>query len=254
MGGRRSREPSALHPPCSVARKVRHAEIAALAPHDRPGADVASGADHALKPFSRRSRLLQRRRQGGRSGYFIHRDWVRVLRRAGLRRIRFHDLRHTYASLLIAQGAHPKYIQTQLGHASRRRSTATGISCLMRMRRKRENSIAWCLARGGRAASMAPLTRCSGSKTVAETTKGSAAMTANPLSPAWLRGLDLNQRPLGYEGNSSHQPQHRPTTNPDRYALPRRLVLEPFGGCFRRVFGRGGDSTDDWHSNRRRRS
>src|SRR3989449_11341431 len=32
--------------------------------------------------------------------------------------MRFHDLRHTYASLLIAQGAHPKYIQTQLGHAS----------------------------------------------------------------------------------------------------------------------------------------
>jgi integrase len=41
-----------------------------------------------------------------------------VLRRALLRRIRFHDLRHTYASLLIAQGAHPKYIQAQLGHAS----------------------------------------------------------------------------------------------------------------------------------------
>jgi integrase len=49
---------------------------------------------------------------------FIHRDWLRVLRRAELRRIRFHDLRHTYASLLIAQGAHPKYIQAQLGHAS----------------------------------------------------------------------------------------------------------------------------------------
>jgi integrase len=41
-----------------------------------------------------------------------------ALRRANLRRIRFHDLRHTYASLLIAQGAHPKYIQAQLGHAS----------------------------------------------------------------------------------------------------------------------------------------
>lgn len=49
---------------------------------------------------------------------FVHRDWARVLRRAELRRIRFHDLRHTYASLLIAQGAHPKYIQAQLGHAS----------------------------------------------------------------------------------------------------------------------------------------
>ena len=39
-------------------------------------------------------------------------------RRAELRRIRFHDLRHTYTSLLIAHGAHSKYIQAQLGHAS----------------------------------------------------------------------------------------------------------------------------------------
>ena len=49
---------------------------------------------------------------------FMHRDWARVLRRSGLKSIRFHDLRPTYASLLIAQGAHPKYIQAQLGHAS----------------------------------------------------------------------------------------------------------------------------------------
>jgi integrase len=49
---------------------------------------------------------------------FVHRVWRRVFRRAELRLIRFHDLRHTYASLLIAQGAHPKYIQAQLGHAS----------------------------------------------------------------------------------------------------------------------------------------
>ena len=37
---------------------------------------------------------------------------------AELRRIRFHDLRHTYASLMIQQGAKPKYIQEQLGHGS----------------------------------------------------------------------------------------------------------------------------------------
>jgi len=41
-----------------------------------------------------------------------------ALRRAGLPRIRFHDLRHTYASLLILQGEHPKYIQAQMGHSS----------------------------------------------------------------------------------------------------------------------------------------
>ena len=30
----------------------------------------------------------------------------------------FHDLRHTHAALLIAQGEHPKVIQQHLGHAS----------------------------------------------------------------------------------------------------------------------------------------
>ena len=41
-----------------------------------------------------------------------------ALKNACLRRIRFHDLRHTCASLLIAQGESPKYIQRQLRHAS----------------------------------------------------------------------------------------------------------------------------------------
>lgn len=48
----------------------------------------------------------------------IKREFFPALDRAGLRRIRFHDLRHTYASLLIAQGENIKFIQHQLGHAS----------------------------------------------------------------------------------------------------------------------------------------
>lgn len=48
----------------------------------------------------------------------LYRRFFPALRRAGLPRIRFHNLRHTYASLLIAQGEHPKYIQSQLGHSS----------------------------------------------------------------------------------------------------------------------------------------
>jgi integrase len=32
--------------------------------------------------------------------------------------IRFHDLRHTYATLLLARGVHPTYVQRALGHAS----------------------------------------------------------------------------------------------------------------------------------------
>ncbi len=44
--------------------------------------------------------------------------WHPVLDRAGLRRRGPHQLRHSYASILTAQGAHPKYIQAQLGHHS----------------------------------------------------------------------------------------------------------------------------------------
>ncbi len=44
----------------------------------------------------------------------------RVLRKAGLRDIRFHDLRHTYASLLLAQGEPISYIASQLGHSNPR--------------------------------------------------------------------------------------------------------------------------------------
>jgi integrase len=48
----------------------------------------------------------------------INQEFLPTLRRAGLRRIRFHDLRHTFASLLLHQGENIKYVQRQLGHAS----------------------------------------------------------------------------------------------------------------------------------------
>jgi hypothetical protein len=41
-----------------------------------------------------------------------------AVRRAGLAPLRFHDLRHTYAALMVAAGAHPKLLQAQLGHTS----------------------------------------------------------------------------------------------------------------------------------------
>lgn len=36
---------------------------------------------------------------------------------AGVRRIRFHDLRHTCASLLLAQGVPPRVVMEVLGHS-----------------------------------------------------------------------------------------------------------------------------------------
>jgi len=48
----------------------------------------------------------------------VKREFHPLLVTAGLRKIRFHDLRHTYTSLLIAQNENIKFIQSQLGHAS----------------------------------------------------------------------------------------------------------------------------------------
>ncbi|WP_242066164.1 site-specific integrase [Brevibacillus laterosporus] len=40
------------------------------------------------------------------------------LKKHNLRYIRFHDLRHTSATILINQGVHAKIISERLGHAS----------------------------------------------------------------------------------------------------------------------------------------
>ena len=45
------------------------------------------------------------------------RSYRRILERAGLKRIRFHDLRHTAATLLLGRGVNPKIVSEQLGHA-----------------------------------------------------------------------------------------------------------------------------------------
>ena len=48
----------------------------------------------------------------------INRFFKPLLKRAQLPDIRWHDLRHTYATLLLARGTHPTYVQKSLGHAS----------------------------------------------------------------------------------------------------------------------------------------
>ena len=49
----------------------------------------------------------------------LHREYKRMLKAAGLpTNVRFHDLRHTAASLLLAQGVHLRVIMELLGHSS----------------------------------------------------------------------------------------------------------------------------------------
>lgn len=54
-----------------------------------------------------------------RQANFYPRTFKPALRKAGLDgRLRFHDLRHTCAALMIAQGAHPQMIMDRLGRSS----------------------------------------------------------------------------------------------------------------------------------------
>ena len=48
----------------------------------------------------------------------VNRFFKPLLKRAELPEIRWHDLRHTYATLLLSRGTHPTYVQKSLGHAS----------------------------------------------------------------------------------------------------------------------------------------
>ena len=50
--------------------------------------------------------------------YLTRMKFYPALKAAGSKQIRFHDLRHTYASILIKQGENLKYIQSQMGHAN----------------------------------------------------------------------------------------------------------------------------------------
>jgi integrase len=61
--------------------------------------------------------------ESGRYGDYLrpanlNRSLDRILSRAGLPRIRFHDLRHTAATRMLSRGVHPKIASEMLGHSS----------------------------------------------------------------------------------------------------------------------------------------
>jgi integrase len=81
----------------------------------------------ALRTQAKKQALLA---GGERADLLFHRDGIpiaqnsvrntfkQILAKAELRQIRFHDIRHTFASLLLSQGESPAYVKDQLGHHS----------------------------------------------------------------------------------------------------------------------------------------
>ena len=78
---------------------------------DRERAQLAGEwEDHELVFCTRRGRPLSSRN--------VYRRYKELLKKGGLPDIRFHDLRHTAATLLLAGKVNPKVVSEMLGHAS----------------------------------------------------------------------------------------------------------------------------------------
>nr|WP_083426398.1 site-specific integrase [Thermoactinomyces sp. DSM 45891] len=47
----------------------------------------------------------------------LRRHYNRMISECGIKKIRFHDLRHTHASIMLQLGEHPKVVSERLGHS-----------------------------------------------------------------------------------------------------------------------------------------
>jgi integrase len=78
---------------------------------------------------------------------------VKIIDAEKLQRLRFHDLRHTHASLLLSTGISPKIIQERLGHAKLSTTMDTYSHVLPSMQREAADKISELLSANTSAAS-----------------------------------------------------------------------------------------------------
>ncbi|MCX6022161.1 MAG: tyrosine-type recombinase/integrase [Chloroflexi bacterium] len=93
-----------------------NATVAALRAHRVRQRDERQQAGDAWEDWQGTGLVFATATGGPLQGATITQNLHRLLERAGLPRVRFHDLRHTAASLLLAQGVAPRMIMEVLGH------------------------------------------------------------------------------------------------------------------------------------------
>lgn len=91
-----------------------NAVVDALRTHERSQAETRATAGEA---WQERGFVFATRTGGPIHPRNDYRSFRALLTKAGLRRVRLHDLRHTAASLLLEQGVHPRVVMEILGHS-----------------------------------------------------------------------------------------------------------------------------------------
>lgn len=103
-----------------TARSRRRVELTATAVRALSGHRSRQAAERlAAGPFWEEADLVFANRQGAFLGVKeVYLAYSRILKRAGLPQLRFHDLRHTAATLMLSRGIHPKVASEMLGHST----------------------------------------------------------------------------------------------------------------------------------------
>jgi len=86
---------------------------AVLSEHRRAMAKEALAQGHSLP-----ERVFVNPEGGELKASSVVKPYRRILTKAGLRRLRFHDLRHSFASALLANGEPLAYVKEEMGHSS----------------------------------------------------------------------------------------------------------------------------------------
>lgn len=98
-------------PKSGRARQINLSQVTLDALHDHRKAMLAEGHGHAPVFCDHNGGWL-------RKSNTVRRLFQPAIKRAGVPAIRFHDLRHTSATLLLLAGENPKVVSERLGHAS----------------------------------------------------------------------------------------------------------------------------------------
>lgn len=86
-------------------------------PVSLPATALAALKEHMALQEENRQLIFATRTGKPISARNVVRHFKLTVEELGLPNIRFHDLRHTHASLLLAAGVHPKVVQERLGHS-----------------------------------------------------------------------------------------------------------------------------------------